>query len=138
MPSENANFLAATKYLKDCKYSVIPVGKNKKSLIKWEEYQKRLPTEQEIIDWWAKFPEANVGIVTGLISGLVVIDIDDPIVGKEALKELIPDNLVFNVEVGEADYNHKNTGIASRLIAPLESFMSKMNFNVEFLKKRLP
>ena len=70
--------------------SVIPVSKSKKPLIKWEEYQKRLPTEDEIRSWWTKHPNANIGIVTGSVSGLVVIDIDEA-EGHEAIKEYIPD-----------------------------------------------
>lgn len=45
-------------------------------LIKWEEYQKRLPTEEEIQKWFIENPDANIGIVTGKISGLVVIDVE--------------------------------------------------------------
>ena len=29
-----------------------------------------------IIEWWAGFPDANIGIVTGAVSGVVVIDAD--------------------------------------------------------------
>lgn len=30
----------------------------------------------EITDWWARWPDANVGIVTGRRSGLIVLDVD--------------------------------------------------------------
>ena len=30
----------------------------------------------QIRDWWRRWPKANVGIVTGRASGLVVIDVD--------------------------------------------------------------
>ena len=48
----------------------------KHSPIKWGEFQKRRATEEEVRSWWQKWPWANVGIVTGVISGLVVLDID--------------------------------------------------------------
>jgi putative DNA primase/helicase len=48
--------------------SVIPVGKDKRPLFSWKEYQDRLATEDEIKTWWTKYPEANIGIVTGKIS----------------------------------------------------------------------
>jgi len=41
-----------------------------------------------IADWWREWPDANVGIVTGAESGIVVIDIDPRHGGKESLKEL--------------------------------------------------
>lgn len=56
--------------------SVIPVGKDKKPLISWKEYQDRHATEDEIKKWWMDYPNANVGIVTGKISGIAVLDCD--------------------------------------------------------------
>ena len=88
---------AALVYLNQLHYSVFPVGADKKPLIKWEPYQKKLPTEDEVKQWWSKWPDANVGIATGIISGLAVIDIDDVEIGKEALSDLIPDSMVFPI-----------------------------------------
>lgn len=45
-------------------------------MIKWQEYQKRLASEEEIKDWYQRWPDANVAVVTGSLSGLVVVDID--------------------------------------------------------------
>jgi len=58
------------------KHSVIPVGKDKIPLVKWQEFQNRLATENEVNDWFDKYPEANVGIITGKISNLVVVDVE--------------------------------------------------------------
>lgn len=66
----------ATYYRTHFNWSVIPVGRNKKPLIDWKRYQEKLPTVGEITAWWQRFPNANIGIVTGKISSLVVIDID--------------------------------------------------------------
>lgn len=58
-------------------FSVIPLkSKTKIPLIKWEEYQKRLATEEEITKWFTENPNANIGIVTGKISNLAVIDVE--------------------------------------------------------------
>ncbi len=65
--------------------SVIPVGKDKKPLGPWKEFQSRKPTEKEIDVWPA---EAQVGIVTGRISNLSVIDIDSE-TGEKKIEELI-------------------------------------------------
>tara|TARA_B100001964_G_scaffold167909_1_gene184421 strand:+ start:1558 stop:2022 length:465 start_codon:yes stop_codon:yes gene_type:complete len=55
---------------------------SKKPLISWLEFQKRHPTKEEIRRWWKKYPDANVAIVTGKISGIVVVDFDS----KEAIE----------------------------------------------------
>jgi len=71
--------------------SVIPIApKDKRPLLSWEEYQTRTATEEEIKTWWAKWPDANVGIVTGGNSGVVVIDLDSE-EAKNKLKEMLPD-----------------------------------------------
>ena len=58
-------------------YSVIPVGADKRPVIKsWAEYQSRIATEDEIRKWWKQMPDAQIGIVTGAISNLVVIDVE--------------------------------------------------------------
>lgn len=56
--------------------SVIPVSQKKMPLISWKEYQDRHATEDEIKKWWTDYPNANVGIVTGKISGIAVLDCD--------------------------------------------------------------
>lgn len=72
----NQNFKEnALRYLK-LGFSVIPVGQKKKPLVKWEEYQQRRPTEEEINKWAVDFDNPNIGIVTGDISGLVVVDVE--------------------------------------------------------------
>jgi archaellum biogenesis ATPase FlaH len=49
---------------------------SKKPLVPWTEYQKRLPTEEEVNQWFTTNPEANIGIITGKVSNLVVFDLD--------------------------------------------------------------
>jgi hypothetical protein len=79
---------AALAYVKQV-LSVIPVqAGEKKSLIAWEPYQSRRAREEEIRAWWAKWPQANIGIVTGAVSGLAVIDLDT-VDAKDKLKELV-------------------------------------------------
>jgi putative DNA primase/helicase len=46
-----------------------------------------------IIDgWWNKWPQANVGIVTGTVSGIIVLDIDPRHFGDDTLSNLIIKN----------------------------------------------
>lgn len=58
-------------------YSVIPLKSDKTPrLVSWKEYQDRLPTEAEVETWWQTWPSAGIGIVTGKISGISVVDVD--------------------------------------------------------------
>lgn len=66
-------------------WSVIPLGRDKRPLIRWEPYQQRRPTPEELVEWRRRFPGANIGIVTGAVSGLVVLDEDGP-EAQEALR----------------------------------------------------
>ncbi len=83
---------AALKYQKKG-YSVIPVGFDKRPLIKWEPYQKQKATVEEIKAWFKKFPTANIGIVTGEISNLLIVDTDTP-ESTQRVQEAIPESLV--------------------------------------------
>ena len=93
---------AALEYLKEHSLCVIPMtydppapgeakGK-KRPLIRWKEYQEHLPTEQDVRKWWQQWPDAMVGVVTGAVSGICTIDVDEQI-GYEQVENLIPDNL---------------------------------------------
>lgn len=54
----------------------------------WQEYQHRAPTEAEIDAWFHRWPDANVAVVTGEISNLVVLDIDPAHGGGKSLRNL--------------------------------------------------
>ncbi|MFO7553820.1 MAG: bifunctional DNA primase/polymerase [Desulfobacterales bacterium] len=76
------------------RFSIIPIRKdNKKSLVKWTDFQKRRATPEEIREWWQKWPDAMIGIVTGSISGVFVIDCDTE-EGYQAIQKYIPDSLL--------------------------------------------
>ena len=67
---------AALDYL-ERGWSVVPVVPNgKHPLVAWRDYQRKRATPDLVRDWYAQWPNANVGIITGQISNLVVIDID--------------------------------------------------------------
>jgi hypothetical protein len=53
-------------FIKECK---LP-------LFAWTEFQKRLPTKEEVNHWFNTNPDANIGIITGAVSNLVVFDLD--------------------------------------------------------------
>ena len=57
-------------------FSVIPCSKVKKPLVKWEPFQLQRASEAQIREWWDKYPDANVGIACGPVSGVDVLDVD--------------------------------------------------------------
>jgi hypothetical protein len=58
-------------------YSLIPVDKEKKPCVYWKKYQYKRATVNDILKWHSQFDTLNIGIVTGHISQLAVIDVDD-------------------------------------------------------------
>lgn len=67
---------AALAYIREG-YSVIPVrSADKRPQIKWEPFQQRKATSEEITAWWQQWPDANIGIVCGAVSGITVVDVD--------------------------------------------------------------
>lgn len=58
-------------------WNVIPVDKEKRPKVRWEQYQRRKVSKKDIERWWKEWPDANIGVITGSISRLVVIDIDE-------------------------------------------------------------
>ena len=86
---------AALKYA-ESGFSVIPVQRNKKPFIAWEKYQHERATPDQIREWWQKYPNANVAIVTGGISGLNVVDFDSP-EARETIEEKIPQSLIYPI-----------------------------------------
>ncbi|WP_455208876.1 bifunctional DNA primase/polymerase [Kaarinaea lacus] len=80
-------YLAALQYAK-YHWSVIPIrAYEKRPLIKWQEYQQRRASEDEINEWYQQWTNANVGIVTGKVSGIVVLDIDPQHGGDKSLAD---------------------------------------------------
>lgn len=80
-------------------WSVIPVGDNKRPLVAWQEYQQRICGAAEREAWWQRWPGAGVGVITGAVSGLLVVDVDAGDADKFAaarskLETLVPDGLV--------------------------------------------
>ena len=69
------NLEAALEYRR-AGVSVIPVPPGQKEpVIRWKEFQERLATEDEIRSWFSN-PDTGVGIITGPISGIFVVDFD--------------------------------------------------------------
>jgi len=59
---------------------------SKTSLISWLPYQKRLPEEDEVRQWFTKWPKANIACITWKISGIAVVDFDSTEAVQTALR----------------------------------------------------
>jgi len=88
--------LEIARQLLACGLSVIPVprprsgvppgqpGDGKVPALAWRPYQHRLPTCEEIDQWFGDAP-MNLAVITGAISGVVVIDADE----REAVRAMV-------------------------------------------------
>lgn len=69
--------------------SPLPIEpRGKRPLVAWLELQRRIADDDEIAAWFARWPDANVGIVTGRVSGIVVVDVDPRHGGADSLRQL--------------------------------------------------
>jgi hypothetical protein len=57
-------------------YAVFPLAPNSKNPFTEHGFKDASKDPETVRQWWSRWPEANVGVVTGRISGIVVLDID--------------------------------------------------------------
>lgn len=106
----NQMLKSALWYRQKRDFSVIPVGQDKKPPLKWEQYQTEKPSIEQIQEWWTgEYKGYNVGIVTGKISNLTVVDVDKKpgeVPGFEAINPLLPDTLITPVAQSPSGGEH--------------------------------
>jgi hypothetical protein len=73
--------------------------KSKIPAVRWEPYQHRLATIDEIEQWFSR-PPFNVGIATGKISGIFVVDCDSATALAWAAENLPPCDLRVRTSKG--------------------------------------
>jgi len=135
---------------------IIPVGHDKKPLIKWERYQKEFPSESAISGWFKKWPDMNIGMVTGSISGISVIDIDTE-EGEEGIAPFIkkPRTIIVSTPRGGKHiwYKHEDglrnsqgfiKGVDFRgeggyvVLPPSKTDIGEYKFKTSFEKNKFP
>lgn len=72
-------------------FSVIPCNRQKRPLIKWAPFQVEKASEQQIRDWWEKWPNANIGVACGAVSGVDVLDLDTEQAYADLQEYYLPD-----------------------------------------------
>jgi hypothetical protein len=84
-------------------YSVFPLQPNGKQPLTQHGFKEASRDPETIRQWWTKWPDANVGIVTGKISGVIVLDVDRKhgVDGVVSMAELdIPKTLTIRTPSG--------------------------------------
>lgn len=80
----------ALKYAKKYGWAVFPVSRKTKKPLTPHGCKDAKKEAGPIKAWWKKWPDANIGIATGAISELVVVDLDlDEEKGKDGIHQLI-------------------------------------------------
>lgn len=71
-------FLFSAQQYSSLGLSIIPcAGDNGKiACVKWKPYQDDCAHYKVISEWQKTFPDANIGLITGEVSGLTIVDID--------------------------------------------------------------
>lgn len=85
-------------------WSVFPANGKKPIIDEWKPYSITRPTKEQVIEWWTKWPGADIAGVTGEISGIVVVDVD----GGEVPP--LPPTAVSETSPGHYQYFFKHPG----------------------------
>jgi len=90
-------------------FSAIPIlPREKKPGVEWKIYQTQSPTQEEIDSWWPDGSTNNVAVVTGLVSRVIVVDIDPQHGGIKSFKKLhLPPTYMVKTGGGGAHYYYR-------------------------------
>jgi len=68
-------------------FSLIPIRADKTPLIEWKKYQNEKADKHTVYNWFfERYPNCNIGIVTGRVSKIVVVDADYDEESEQKLK----------------------------------------------------
>ena len=75
---ESICFLAELEKYVRMGWAIIPIqAEGKAALVKWAQYQKVAPTLEQVLGWAEKFPDCRWAVITGEVSGIMVVDCDN-------------------------------------------------------------
>ena len=107
----------ALKYNKEYSFNVFPVIGKGQPLGKYSEWFDKKQTQEDVKELWTRNPDANIGILTGKINDLTVVDFDTYKLSdkeKEELNEALPPiatPTVFTPSGGQHKYFKYNPDI---------------------------
>lgn len=106
----NKTNLEYARYYRSKGFSVIPIAsRDKKPVISWMEYQKRHATDEELNQWFGDGHQHNIGIVTGSISQIAVLDFDSKEAVEKAKELGLPSTPLVKTSKGfHAYYKYKD------------------------------
>jgi hypothetical protein len=84
----NILLAAALTYAERFGFAFFPCKPRGKTPLTEHGFKDASKDPAQISEWWTRWPDANIGIVTGEISGVIVIDIDPRHGGDESLAAL--------------------------------------------------
>jgi len=94
-------------------FSVIPLKPRDKrpAIESWKDYQTRKATEEELEQWFGNGSQVNIGIVTGKISGIAVVDLDSEEAIQFAKENHFPQTPTVKTGKGRHLYYRYRNGI---------------------------
>src|SRR5207302_645515 len=69
-------------------WAVFPVAPHQKNPLVAEGFKEATTDEDQIVAWWTQWPTANIGLATGSINGIAIIDVDIRNGGAESVGQL--------------------------------------------------
>ncbi len=63
-----------------------PEKRGKNPMTRWKQCQDELPSKADVAGWWSRWPAANIGMATGKLSGVIVLDCDSGEARQDALE----------------------------------------------------
>jgi len=99
-------------------WSLIPLHRETKvACVRWSEYQHRRPKVNEVGRWLVvQFPGCNYGIITGAVSGIVVVEADDEAAVRVLHEKFPPTPLRQRTRKGEHGvYRHPGVPVGNRV-----------------------
>lgn len=91
VPGQKPNLNAALAYSQMLGFYIFPIYYKSKKPITQHGFKDSSKDKDQIMQWWSEHPNANIGLPTGKINNLVVLDVDPRNNGHMSLEELIYD-----------------------------------------------
>jgi len=88
MSEDDRMLRAALAYAERFRFAVFPCRPRQKTPLTEHGFKDASKDPAQIRKWWERWPDANIGIATGAISGVVVLDIDPRHGGDDTLETL--------------------------------------------------